>query len=87
MNVETKFNPGDEVWTMHQNKPHSFRISTIEISLYGPGSPMSKYGNSEVYVELIHTGQRNNPQHLRFSAKECYPSKEALCKALFSDYN
>lgn len=84
MDYTTTYNPGDEVWVMHQNKPHSFRIATIEISLYAPESPMSKYGNREILVETINTAPRNNPQHLRFDARACFPTKEALCKHVFS---
>ena len=32
MEIVTKFNPGDVVWTMYDNKPHQFRIAKIEVS-------------------------------------------------------
>lgn len=31
MEVKTRYNIGDEVWTMHNNRPHCFRIAGIEV--------------------------------------------------------
>lgn len=31
MEVKTKYNIGDEVWTMLNNRPHCFRIAAIEV--------------------------------------------------------
>lgn len=31
MEVKTRYNIGDEVWTMLNNRPHCFRISGIEV--------------------------------------------------------
>lgn len=31
MEVKTKYNIGDEVWTMLNNRPHCFRIAGIEV--------------------------------------------------------
>ena len=39
MEVKTRYNIGDEVWTMLNNRPHCFRISGIEV-----------YCNSLLYI-------------------------------------
>ena len=31
MEIVTKFNPGDVVWTMYDNKPHQFRIAKMGV--------------------------------------------------------
>lgn len=33
MQYTTKFNPGEIVWTIYENKVHSFRIARIEINI------------------------------------------------------
>lgn len=82
MEYKTKFEPGQTVWTMLQNKPHQFRIAGIEIYL----APKEiKVGNpSEIYIETINTASRNNPQHLRFGARDCFATKEELFDHLFN---
>lgn len=84
MELKTKFNPGDEVWAMHQNKPRKFRISAIEIYLYAPGTPMVRR-HQEIYVEAVNDpNKRNNPQHLRYGADECFATMEDLKNHLFN---
>lgn len=85
MELKTKFNPGDEVWAMYQNKPRKFRISTIEIYLYAPGTPMVRR-HQEIYVEAVNDpNKRNNPQHLRYGADECFATMEDLKNHLFKE--
>lgn len=69
MEVKTRYNIGDEVWAMLNNRPHCFRISGIEV-----------YCNSL----HTNTGTRNNPQHLYFLDCACFPTKEELIKNLFN---
>ncbi len=86
MEYTTKFNPGDEVWTMSQNKPHQFRVASVEITLTAPNTPM-RGRSTEILVELIHTAQRNNPQRLTFDARECFATKQELIDHLFNSTN
>lgn len=86
MEYTTKFNPGDEVWTMHQNKPHQFQVSSVEIVLTAPNSPM-RGRTTELLVEQINTASRNNPQWLRFAARECFATKQELINHLFPSDN
>lgn len=83
MEYITKINPGDEVWTMSQNKPHQFRVASVEITISAPNSPM-RGRTTEVLVELIHTAPRNNPQRLKFNADLCFATKQELCNYLFN---
>lgn len=85
MEVKTKFNPGDEVWTMHQNQPRKFRISSIEIILHAPGLRLGR-SYVEIYIEEYNDpNKRMNPQHLRFRADQCFATKEELIKHLFRE--
>ena len=77
MEVKTKYNIGDEVWTMLNNRPHCFRIAGIEVF---QNSLRTFVRN----VEHTNTGTRNNPQHLYFLDSNCFPTKEELIKNLFN---
>lgn len=84
MEYSTKFNPGQEVWTMYDNKPHQFRVAKIEITLSAPSFPMRE---REMLVELIHNNKRNNPQMLTFDARACFATKQELIDNLFNNGN
>lgn len=56
MEVKTKYNIGDEVWTMLNNRPHCFRIAGIEVFR----NSLRTFVRN---VEHTNTGTRNNPQH------------------------
>ena len=84
MDYSTKFNPGDEVWTMFQNKPHKFRVACVEITLTPPNSPMR---SREMLVEHLNTAQRNNPQRLAFDVRGCFATKQELITHLFNSDN
>ncbi len=84
MDYSTKFNPGDEVWTMCQNKLHKFRVACVEIILTPPNSPMR---SKEMLVEHINTAPRNNPQRLIFDARACFATKQELLTHLSNSDN
>lgn len=86
MEYSTKFNPGDEVWTMSQNKPHQFRVAAVEITLSAPNSPM-RGRSTEILVELINTAPRNDPHRLTFDAQACFATKQELIDHLFNSGN
>lgn len=54
MEVKTKYNIGDEVWTMLNNRPHCFRIAAIEVFR----NSLRTFVRN---VEHTNTGTRNNP--------------------------
>lgn len=77
MEVKTKYNIGDEVWTMLNNRPHCFRIAEIEVV---QNSLRTFVRN----VEQTNTCTRNNPQRLYFLDSNCFSTKEDLIKNLFN---
>lgn len=84
MDYSTKFNPGDEVWTMSQNKPHKFRVASVEITLTAPNSPMR---TREILVEHINTAPRNNPHRIMYDARACFATKKELFDHVFNSDN
>lgn len=77
MEVKTRSNIGDEVWTMLNNRPHRFRISAIEVC----ANSLRTFVRN---VEYTNTCTRNNPQNLYFLDSACFPTKEELIKNLFN---
>lgn len=53
MEIVTKFNPGDVVWTMYDNKPHQFRIAKIEVSARPSYRDDGSLNPSPVMTEVI----------------------------------
>lgn len=79
MEITTKFNPGDTVWTMEENKPHQFKINRIEIeirskckSIYyvdctSPSTPSGEVGE-EYYI-----------------SSRCFATKSELLRSFLSE--
>ena len=68
MTIETKYNIGDEVWFIKDNKPQTMKVSYIEIIAASTVSkPCIRYGfgNFERYTESL-----------------LFPTKEELLKSL-----
>lgn len=86
MEYTTKFNPGETVWTIYENKVHSFRIARIEINIRpcyrNDGTLHPSPMMSEFLYEERHTQTRNNPVTIRHNWYDCYPTKEELLKSL-----
>nr|UWG79343.1 MAG: hypothetical protein [Bacteriophage sp.]DAP58037.1 MAG TPA: hypothetical protein [Caudoviricetes sp.] len=86
MEFTTKFNPGDLVWTICDNKVHSFVIARIEMSIraaYRNDGTLHPSPNiREVYVEEIHTHTRNNTKTAFHNWYDCFATKEELIKNL-----
>lgn len=86
MEIVTKFNPGDVVWTMYDNKPHQFRIAKIEVSARPSyrkdGSLHPSPMMSEVYIEARNVFARNNPMTIHHQWYNCYATKDELIKKI-----
>lgn len=54
MEIVTKFNPGDVVWTMYDNKPHQFRIAKIEVSARPSYRDDGSLNPSPVMTEVLY---------------------------------
>ena len=79
MKFETKFNIGDHVWYMKDNKPIEVVISSIDIFEVGTNQNHIKY----TARNTIHSVSWLDHQHL-FEAS-LFRTKEGLLQSLFSD--
>lgn len=80
MRVETRFNPGDCVWTVCANKAHQFRIAKIEVA--------ARADNGRTYVTYIeerHILSRNNPVSIRHDGDNCFASKAELIAKMMEE--
>ena len=53
MEIKTKYNVGDKVWIMRNNKPEKIQISNIEVEVIGD-VPVGTCSLSGEYLSLIH---------------------------------
>lgn len=70
MTIETKYNIGDKVWFIEENKPESDVILSIEINVY----------KGECIIEYYLFANGNYPYGLNESI--LFPTKEELLKSL-----
>lgn len=80
MRVETRFNPGDCVWTVYDNKAHQFRIAKVEVA--------ARADNGRTYVTYIeerHILTRNNPVSIRHDGGNCFTSKAELIAKMMEE--
>ena len=77
MTIETKYNIGDEVWFMEDNKACSRVIEAINVTHYGENLTILRYG---YYLHPESSDERLYwlDQHER----DLYPNKEELLKSL-----
>lgn len=89
MEIKTKYNVGDEVWIMRDNKPTKIEISNITVEVVGltmQGSVFltGKYNTRIYYTEIQRKGYRNSmdkdPEY-SYTEAECYPTKRALLES------
>jgi len=76
MKIETKFNIGDLLWIMKDNKPEKIGVEYIRVLCERP--PLGDYQHTiETYVSYKAYG--SNEYH---SEDQVYPSKQALLNSL-----
>ena len=75
MIIKTKFEPGQEVWEMQDNKPINLFVNSINI-LAGLNF------NKEITYEIIYNAT-NGCFGGKFKQKELYETKEDLKNSLF----
>ena len=81
MEIKTKFNIGDEVCTMFQNKVIYFTIGKIEIEI-GEKETSIVYASKERYEEYSHiTGSNEKYNYIRCEDK-IFSTKEELLNSL-----
>ena len=78
MKIETKYDIGQEVWVMKDNRPQKFKVNGISVE-YQDGMYKSciHSGIASVHYDL---GQRMNP--MIYGEIYLFPTKEELLKSL-----
>lgn len=78
MKIETKYDIGDEVWVMKDNRPQEFEVNGISVEcLDGMYNSCIHSGIESVKYDL---GKRMNP--MIYSEIYLFPTKEELLKSL-----
>lgn len=80
MDITTKFNQGDRVWVMKDNRPYQFKVHRIEVEV------LESESIHEKYVDHI-PGATNLDKDREYSywSHECFPSKRELLESFFTD--
>lgn len=76
MTIETKYNIGDEVWFMYDNKATTMTIEYIEVTC---AFKSNKHGD---YVREIKVTYLDIAASHRLSEHKLFPTKEELLKSL-----
>lgn len=82
MDITTKYNIDQEVWTMLNNKPICIPITNIIVRVEKREIP-NTFNQYEVITEISYTLQSRIGH---FSEEELFLTKEDLIKYLFKDY-
>lgn len=81
MIIETKYNAGDEVWFIHDNKVKSDKILLIKLCIRANGKNDIEY-RMESYNDNCITKQPKHVISNDFSERNIFPSKQALLDSL-----
>ena len=54
MEIKTKYNVGDKVWIMRNNKPEKIQISNIEVEVIGDVPVGTCFLSGEYYTKIIY---------------------------------
>ena len=80
MEIKTKFNVGDKVWIMRDNKPENIRIDGVEIEVRGgiiPGSGSILSG--ELYTNILYVEIQRKDYHCSSDKDPIYYHNECGC--------
>lgn len=76
MKIETKYDIGQEVWYMENNKDCSRIVTAIQVTSYGK-------------ISIVKYGYQNRPEcgderthYIEYNERNLYPTKEELLKSL-----
>ena len=69
MTITTKFNKGEKVWFMHNNKPLEIIIVFIDISIGGASGTVINYAGTKTNTSSYHRIDTIN-EHKLFKTKE-----------------
>lgn len=76
MIIKAKYNIGDEVWFMYENKPIQIQIGRIEVYY---GYKLNKNGEEAIEKRVVYIDWYG--EH-RISESKLFPTKEELIKSL-----
>lgn len=80
MKIETTFNPGDKAWVMKNDKPHQFKIATMEIVVHEGGDPRTIYIDMERGLTMM-----DKDREYRYSSGKCFATKRDLLNSFLSE--
>lgn len=82
MAIETKYNIGDEVWVMYNNKPTCLTIAAMDIRLHQKQLWVIYYVEPYEIDPLKMSNVEYIPYNRAFYEKDVFPTKEELLKSL-----
>ena len=89
MTIETKYNVGDEVWVMYNNKPTRLTIAAVDINILRGRLELDRCRVEVIYYiepfELDPSRMSNSeyiPYNRSYREKDVFPTKEELLKSL-----
>ena len=81
MEIKTKFNIGDKVWTLHENKIVKFTINQIEANVYDD-EILIKYGSKERIKQTVSWSIFQQELSISKKESELFSAKEELINSL-----
>ncbi len=93
MEIVAKYNVGDHVWIMRDNKPTKIEISKISIEVRGLVKTGTNWLSGEIATDIVYTEiQRKeyrsmgdkDPEY-SYLERECYPTKRALLESFIGE--
>lgn len=81
MEIKTKYNIGDKVWTMFRNKVIYFIISRIEVRVDEKETSIV-YTSKDIYDEYSYLAGRDVKRNFVRSEDKLFPTKDELLKSL-----
>jgi hypothetical protein len=94
MEIQTKYNIGDKVWIMRNDKPEQILISNIEVEIIGEtitgtgGMLSGKCYTHIYYIEIQRKEYRNfgdKEPIYRHNERDCFPTKKDLLNSFLED--
>lgn len=80
MTIETKFNPGDSVWVMKNNKPYQFKVSKMDIVVFQDSTIR------EMYIDYIRSvTSLDTSKNITYMADECFATKRDLLNSYLEE--
>lgn len=82
MTIETRYNIGDEVWVMYNNKPTCLTIAAMYIALHQKQLWVKYYMQPYEIDPIKMSNVEYIPYNRAFNEKDVFPTKDELIKSL-----